>query len=99
MALSKEGRAFFLNQFNERLERTLRYPVQGRPGKSRNVKQRDVIQYEAHSLANALLGRNDLPRVVQTRVLWETDASATAIPDDEDEAEETQADGGQESTP
>jgi CRISP-associated protein Cas1 len=91
VALSKEGRSFFLNQLNERLDRALRYPVQGKPGKCRNVKQRDIIQYEAHSLANALLGRNDLPRVVQTRVLWEADGTATTIPDEEEDQDETAA--------
>src|SRR5262249_51286697 len=86
VALSKEGRAFFLEELNKRLDRTLRYPVQGRPGKTRNVKQRDVIQHEAHALANALLGKNDLPRVVQTRALWDENTSATPTdPDDDDE--------------
>jgi CRISP-associated protein Cas1 len=83
MALSKEGRAFFLGQFNERLDKAVRYPVQGRPGKTRNVKQRDVIQHEAHALANILLGRRDLPRIVETRRLWEE--SATPVPADEEE--------------
>ena len=31
------------------------------PGKTRNIKQRDIIQYEAHALANYLLSGNDLP--------------------------------------
>jgi CRISPR-associated protein Cas1 len=69
--LSKEGRAALLTSFNERLDKTIRYPVQSRPGKTRNIRQRDVIQHEAHALANVLLGRNDLPRVVETRKLWE----------------------------
>jgi hypothetical protein len=33
------------------------------------VKQRDVIQHEAHALANALLGKRDMPRVVETRAV------------------------------
>jgi CRISP-associated protein Cas1 len=86
VALSKEGRAAFLAHFNERLDKGVRYPVQGRPGKSRNVKQRAVIQYEAHALANALLGRRDLPRVVETRVVWEEGDGA--VPAEEDGAAE-----------
>jgi CRISPR-associated protein Cas1 len=70
VALNKEGRAFFISQLNERLDHVVRYPVQGKPGKSRNVKQRDIIRHEAHGLANALLGKCDMPRVVETRVLW-----------------------------
>ena len=52
--------------------------MQGKPGKTRNVKQRDVIQHEAHALANALLGKRDLPRVVETRQLWDEANAATA---------------------
>src|SRR5205823_8245374 len=40
VALNKEGRAFFIGQLNERLDKRVRYPVQGKPGKTRNVKQR-----------------------------------------------------------
>ena len=32
IALSKEGWAFFLSQYNERLDKTIRCPVQGKPG-------------------------------------------------------------------
>jgi hypothetical protein len=46
LALSKDGRAAFLSSFNERLDKGVRYPVQGRPGKTRNIKQRDVIRFE-----------------------------------------------------
>ncbi len=92
VALSKEGRAFFLSHFNERLDKGVRYPVQGKPGKSRNVKQRDVIRHEAHALANALLGKADMPRVVETRVVWEATSSGTVeAPADEDEGEEPSA--------
>jgi CRISPR-associated protein Cas1 len=89
VALSKEGRAFFLSHFNERLDKVVRYPVQGKPGKTRNVKVRDTIQHEAHGLANRLLGRQDLPRVVETRLLW--DEANTAAPTDLD-ADEDQPD-------
>lgn len=70
VALSPDGRAAFLAAFNERLDRGVRYPVRNKPGKSRNVRQRDVIQHEAHAVANRLLGRGDLLRVVETRQLW-----------------------------
>lgn len=88
MALNKEGRAFFIGQFNERLDKTVRYPVQGKPGKTRNIKQRDTIQIEAHALANALLGKRDLPRLVETRTLWDEGAAVDAELDDEPELED-----------
>jgi CRISPR-associated protein Cas1 len=71
VALSAPGRAALLTAFNERLDKAVRYPVQGQPGKTRNIKQRDIIQYEAHALANTLLGKRDFPRVVETRQLWD----------------------------
>jgi CRISPR-associated protein Cas1 len=84
VALSKDGRAFFLAQFNERLDQRVRYPVQGRPRKRRNVKVRDTIQHEAHALANRLLGKHDMPRVVETRQLWaEPGAGGDPLPDDD----------------
>jgi CRISPR-associated protein Cas1 len=89
VTLSQEGRAFFIGQLNERLDRAIRYPVQSKPGKTRNVKQRDVIQHEAHALANALLGKRDMPRVIETRRLWAEEAAGpvTELPD-EDTADE-----------
>jgi CRISPR associated protein Cas1 len=80
VALSKEGRAALLTAFNERLDKAVRYPVQSQPGKKRNVRRRDVIQHEAHALANRLLGRSDLPRVVETRRLWDDGAEAAPAP-------------------
>jgi CRISPR-associated protein Cas1 len=91
VALSQEGRAAFLAGFNERLDRAVRYPVQGKPGRTRNVKVRDTIQYEAHALANRLLGRLDMPRVVETRRLWDEANAAhaeEATEPDEEAAEE-----------
>ena len=88
VVLSPAGRAALLESFNERLDRAVRYPVQSRPGRTRNVKRRDVIRYEAHALANRLLGKTDLPRVVETRRLWdEANEAAVAAPVDLDEAE------------
>jgi CRISPR-associated protein Cas1 len=90
VALSKEGRAFFLANFNERLDKAVRYPVQGKPGKTRNVRVRDTIQHEAHALANRLLGRLDMLRVVETRGLWD---EANEAPAKEDVAELDEPDG------
>lgn len=75
IGLSKEGRAFLIGQLNERLDRGVRYPVQGQPGRTRNIKQRDVIRHEAHALANRLLGRTDMPCVVETRQMWAEEAA------------------------
>lgn len=88
VALSQAGRAFFISSFNERLDKAIRYPVQGRPNKHRNIKQRDIVQYEAHGLANRLLGKSDLPRVVETRVIWADDAAPAALELPEEDAEE-----------
>jgi CRISPR-associated protein Cas1 len=78
VALTPAGRAALLESFNERLEKVVRYAVQVRPGRTRNVKRRDVIRYEAHALANRLLGKADLPRVVETKRLWD-EATGTAV--------------------
>src|SRR5262249_21181722 len=83
VALSKDGRAGLLSSFNERMERGVRYPVRSKPGKTRNVKQRDVIQFDAHALANLLGGREDVPRIVQTRRLWEE--GREEVPDEDEE--------------
>jgi CRISPR-associated protein Cas1 len=109
--LAPDGRAALLTKLNERLDRTVRYPVQtaGLPiraenesppiaptevtshadseppaqrrtkrktkRKFRKVKQRAVIQHEAHALANTLLGRRDLPQIVQTQQIWSEEPS------------------------
>jgi CRISPR-associated protein Cas1 len=86
VALSKAGRAEFLPHYNQRLDRTVKYPVQSRPGKFRKIKRRDTIAHEAHALANRLLGKNDLPRIVATRQLWDESNDTPppdALPDDE----------------
>jgi hypothetical protein len=41
------------------------------------VKRRDVIRFEAHAVANRLLGKADMPRVVETRKLWDEANEAT----------------------
>jgi CRISPR-associated protein Cas1 len=88
VALSQAGRAFFIANLNERLDKGVRYPVQGKPGRTRNVKQRDVIAHEAHALANGLLGKNDLPHVIETRKLWADDRPDAPDGDDEPDAPE-----------
>ena len=49
------------------------------PRKHRNIKVRDIIKHEAHALANALIGKRDIPFVIQTRNLW-SEPDATADP-------------------
>jgi hypothetical protein len=44
-----------------------------KPLKYRKIKQRAVIQHEAHALANLLLGRTDLPRIIETQQLFTED--------------------------
>jgi CRISPR-associated protein Cas1 len=97
MALSKEGRGCLLTHLNERLDKAVRYPVQGHTRKTRNLKQRDIIQHEAHALANALLGKRDLPRLVETRVVWAE--GNEAAPELDDEAEEGPVDAEPEPPP
>jgi CRISPR-associated protein Cas1 len=87
VALSAAGRAALLESFNARLDKAVRYAVQSKPGRTRNVKRRDVIRFEAHALANRLLGKADLPRVVETRQLWdEANESPATVAEDVDEA-------------
>jgi CRISPR-associated protein Cas1 len=76
VALAAPGRAALMESYNERLDQAVRYPVQSKPGKTRNIKRRDVIRFEAHALANRLLGKSDLPRIVETERLWNEDNSA-----------------------
>ena len=95
IALAQPGRAMLIEQLNERLDKTIRYPVQGKPGKTRNVKERDIIQHEAHALANKLLGKSDMPRIVETKQLWADDAPAVSeLPEDTEEEKPPLADNG-----
>jgi hypothetical protein len=55
----------------ERLDKTIRYPIQSKPGKTRNVKQCDILGHEAHALANALLGKCDLPMAWYSKVEYQ----------------------------
>jgi CRISP-associated protein Cas1 len=84
VALSPAGRAALLESFNERLDKSVRYASPSGRGRTRNVKRRDVIRWEAHALANRLLGKADLPRIVETRQLW-AEGNEAAIDEDDDE--------------
>jgi CRISP-associated protein Cas1 len=46
--LNKEGKAVLISTLNETLEKTQRY-------RGRNIKNRDTIQYECHSIANSFI--------------------------------------------
>lgn len=76
--LAPDGRAALIESLNARLEKTVRYPVQKTPSKpgpakTRNIKLRDTIRYEAHSVANRLLGKSDIPQVVTSEDLFGDD--------------------------
>ena len=74
MTLSQDGKAFLISDLNERLDQSVRYPVRGDSKKTRNIKQRHIIQYEAHSVANRLLGHDkEMPRIVETEAVWAED--------------------------
>jgi len=76
--LAPDGRAAVISNLNERLDKAVRYPIQ-RPKKAggkkyRRIKLRTTIQYEAHALANRLLGRDDLPKIVESEDIFAEDA-------------------------
>lgn len=48
MMLNKEGKKALIAAFNERMETSIRY-------RGRNIKQKDIIQFDCHRLANELL--------------------------------------------
>lgn len=48
MTLAKEGKAALIEALNETFETSVRY-------RNRNIKQRDIIQFECHRIANALI--------------------------------------------
>ena len=76
--MSPEGRAAVITNLNERLDKSVRYPVQRAKQrgakKHRNIKLRTTIQFEAHALANRLLGKDDLPQIVDTENLFAEEA-------------------------
>ena len=48
MMLNKEGKKVLIAAFNERMETAIRY-------RGRNIKQKDIIQFDCHRLANELI--------------------------------------------
>jgi CRISPR-associated protein Cas1 len=50
MSLNKEGKAVLIEALNETFEKTIRY-------KGRNIKTKNVIQFECHKIANKLIGK------------------------------------------
>ncbi|MCI0493529.1 CRISPR-associated endonuclease Cas1 [candidate division KSB1 bacterium] len=48
MMLNKEGKKALIAAFNERMETSIRY-------RGRNIKQKDIIQFDCHRLANELI--------------------------------------------
>jgi CRISPR-associated protein Cas1 len=72
--LAPPGRAALIENLNQRLDKAVKYPVQrsskAGASKFRRVKLRNTIQHEAHSFANKLLGKNDIPRIVDVEDLF-----------------------------
>jgi CRISPR-associated protein Cas1 len=50
LSLNKEGKAVLIGALNETFEKTIKY-------KGRNIKTKNVIQFECHRIANKLLGK------------------------------------------
>jgi CRISPR-associated protein Cas1 len=48
LTLNKEGKAALISDLNENLEKGVRY-------RGRNIKNRDIIQFECHRIANSLI--------------------------------------------
>lgn len=48
LTLNKDGKAFFIEALNGQFEKSIRY-------RGRNIKNRDIIQFECHSIANSLI--------------------------------------------
>jgi CRISPR-associated protein Cas1 len=48
LLLNKEGRIFLIEAFNKNLDETIRYS-------GRNIKKRDIIQFDLHKIANSLI--------------------------------------------
>ena len=48
LSLNKEGKALLIEAINNTFEKSIRY-------KARNIKNRNIIQYECHAIANSLI--------------------------------------------
>lgn len=75
--LAPPGRAAVIENMNQRLDKSVRYPIQradeGQVRKYRRIKLRSTIQHEAHYFANRLLGKYDLPKVADIEELFPSD--------------------------
>jgi CRISPR-associated protein Cas1 len=52
LTLNKEGKAQLIESLNQTLEKSIRY-------RGRNIKNRDIIQFECHRIANSLIKEAD----------------------------------------
>lgn len=52
LLLGKQGKQVLMGQFNEFLDQAIRH-------RRRNLKRRDIIQFDCHQLAGSLIGRNE----------------------------------------
>jgi CRISPR-associated protein Cas1 len=56
LTLNKEGKAALIEALNETFEKSVRY-------RGRNIKNRDIIQFECHRIANELIKENQVASV------------------------------------
>jgi CRISPR-associated protein Cas1 len=59
LTLNKEGKAVLIEALNNTLEKTIRY-------RGRNIKHRDIIQFECHRIANSLI--NPVRKIISNGV-------------------------------
>jgi len=76
IVLEKPAKELLLSNLEGYLDQSIRYRVKSsKSGKTRQIKRRDCIQAEAHTLANRLLGKDGgLPEVIETKEVFEGDA-------------------------
>ena len=51
LTLNKDGKAVLIEALNKMLDESIRY-------KGRNIKNKDIVQFECHNIANSLIGKN-----------------------------------------
>ena len=74
IVLEKSAKELLITRLNDYLEESVRYKIKSsKTGKTRQIKRRDTIQAEAHSLANAMIGKNidDIPKVTEIGELFD----------------------------
>ncbi len=54
LTLNKEGKVLLITAYNEMMEKAIRY-------KGRNIKNRNIVQFECHSIANSFIKGNKKP--------------------------------------